>query len=108
MAEEYAAEAKQLIIEELPPQWVLLVDLRQWDYCPPEVWEYFNGVYEWYADHGMIAEGIVSTRKMINHFVTQLDKYRPIPCGQFFSEDYEEVRQWCRDQLNSYKRSSNG
>ncbi|MGF1740481.1 hypothetical protein L4C34_05235 [Vibrio profundum] len=108
MAKEYGEEVRALVENTLPSYWVLFVDLRKWEHCPPDVWQYFDELYLWFAENGMIAEGIVSNQKMINHFVTKLDDGagHPTQYGQFFSSDYDETLQWCQRQVEGYETQS--
>lgn len=41
-AHEFGNELKRLSLEELAPYWVILSDVREWEYCPPDVWGYTN------------------------------------------------------------------
>lgn len=49
-AHEFGDEIKRLVVQELPPYWVLLSDVRFWEYCTPEVWSYFDELYIWAAE----------------------------------------------------------
>ncbi|MGF1741449.1 hypothetical protein L4C34_10285 [Vibrio profundum] len=104
-AQEFGNEAKSLVLNELPDQWVLLNDLRKWNFCPPEVWDYFPPLYAWLADHGMIAYGVVCTTKMLKHFVTNMDEKAgtPVLFGQFYSDNYDETLEWCQSKLEEAK-----
>lgn len=100
-AQEFSDAIKILVLNELPPQWVLFNDLRKWDFCPPEVWEYFSHLYTWLAEHGMVAYGVVCPTKMLKHFVTDMDKKAgtPVLYGQFYSDNYDDALEWCQSRL---------
>lgn len=102
-AQEYGEEIKALVSTQMPSHWVLFVDLRTWEFCPPEVWEYFDGLYQWLAEHGMIGQAILCKKQMMKHFVMGLDERAgsPLPFGQFITDDYDEAYRWCENQIAS-------
>lgn len=100
---DYSSEIKQLVAEEMPAYWVLFIDLRKWQFCPPEVRDHFDTLYPWLAEHGMIAEGVLCDTQMLHHFVAKLNERSGHPCEQYFSDDYDDVYGWCQKQISDYK-----
>ncbi|MGF1741757.1 hypothetical protein L4C34_11905 [Vibrio profundum] len=99
-AEEYGRQIKQMVQDKLPPKWVLFIDLRKWQFCPPEVWDYFDELYLWLANNGMIGQVLLCDTTMMKHFVTGLDARagNPLPFGQFICDNYDDALEWCQQQ----------
>ncbi|MGF1741415.1 hypothetical protein L4C34_10115 [Vibrio profundum] len=78
--------------------WGTLIDIREWELCPPEVWEAINNMVVWYNAHGLAFETLVYHSEIHRHLVSQGHETLYRPNTAFFT-DYDEAHQWAKDMV---------
>ncbi|WP_108649659.1 hypothetical protein [Dongshaea marina] len=108
LAQRYCQEIEAIITVENPPYWGLFGDCRDWEMATPEVWAEFDRCYGWMVKHRMIFMGLACNSILFKHFIGQVVEHNPedqASGGQFFSKEFDEVREWCHAQLLNYRGS---
>lgn len=98
--------AEMLVISEKLKQfkWGILIDMREWEICTPEVMEYFNSSVEKFTERNFRVQAVLlkmSMQKMvIAGYESKANESDNILTTQYFN-DYDLAFDWLLEQVKT-------